>query len=124
MRVRRPFAVDQARRQAQMTPHVRWRRLALQALQLGGAALGELRGPQPDPTGVARWSTTAFAAELAHADGCPPMLNHPDGRQALAVLLAAGRAFVAASPKRRRLFAPSLISAAQLVEDLFTEALA
>jgi len=117
----RPFAVEQARRQAQMTPHVRWRRLALQALQLGGAALGELRGPQPDPGGGARWSAIAFAGELAQAGAPPPHLNHDEGRQALALLVVAGRAFAAASPRRRLMFAPALIAAGQLVEDLFTE---
>lgn len=118
---KRPFAVEQARRQAQMTPHVRWRRLALQALQLGGCALGELQGAKPDATGAARWSAIAFAAELAQAGAPPPLLNHDDGRRALALLVVAGKAFAEAGPQRRRIFAPALIAAGQLVEDLFTE---
>ena len=120
----RPFAVEQARRKAQMSPHVRWRRLALLALHVGGAALGETKGAQPDATGSARWTALSFADELARADGCPPLLNNPDGHHALTLLRAAGRAFAAASPLRRRLFAPALIAAGQLVEDLFTEAMA
>lgn len=118
----RSFTIEQARRKDAMTPHVRCRRLALQALQLGGCALGELNGAQPDPTGTARWSLIGFNEELAHAPpAMPPALNHPDGLRAWSVLLIAGRAFAAASPNRRRAFAPALIAAAQLVEDLFQE---
>ena len=118
----RSFTVEQARRKATMTPHVRCRRLALQALQLGGGALGELNGAQPDLTGNARWSLIGFSEELAHAPPVlPPALSHPDGRRAWSVLMICGRAFAAASPLRRRSFAPALIAAAQLVEDLFQE---
>ncbi|PHY20913.1 hypothetical protein [Caulobacter sp. BP25] len=122
MRPRRAFTVEQARRKEAMTPHVRCRRLALQALRLGGEALGELNGARPDPTGAARWSLIGFSDELANA---PPMLpaalNTPDGLRAWAVLIACGRAFVAATPRGRRGFAPALIAAAQLVEDMFQE---
>jgi hypothetical protein len=119
----RPFAVERVRRQEQMTPHVRWRRLALQALQLGAAALGEQRGARPDPSGSARWSAITFAAELAQAGAAPPLLDHAEGRLALAMLAHAGRAFASVGPARRRAFAPSLIAAGQLVEDLFLEIL-
>lgn len=119
---RRPFSVEQARRKATMSPHVRCRRLALQALQLGNGALGELTGAQPDPSGNARWSLISFSEDLAHAPFfLPPALDHADGAAAWTVLVICGRAFVAASPNRRRAFAPPLIAAAQLVEDLFQE---
>lgn len=118
----RAFTIEQARRKATMTPHVRCRRLALQALQLGGGALGEMTGAQPDAGGTARWSLIGFNDELASApEMLPPALSHTDGRNAWRVLLVCGRAFVAASPARRRAFAPALIAAAQLVEDLFQE---
>lgn len=119
---RRSFTVEQARRKEAMDPHVRCRKLALAALHLGGAALGEMNGAQPDASGSARWDLIRFNDELAHGSrAVAPALSDPGGRQAWALLVSAGRAFIAASSRRRRAFAPALIAAAQLVEDFFQE---
>lgn len=118
---RRPFAVEQVRRHAELSPAIRWRRLAMYGRQLAGAALGEMNGPQPDRTGVARWSLISFSAELADASATPPCLNSPDGERALDVFRAAGRGFAGASAAHRRTFAPALMCAAQLIDDLMKD---
>jgi hypothetical protein len=115
---KRPFSVEQARRQADTTPRVRWRRLVMMSQQLGAAAESETSGAQPDRTGVARWSAIDFASEIAQAGAPPEGMDTEEGRRALGLLISAAKAFRDASPKRRRLFARPLVASADLVAEL------
>lgn len=115
---KRPFSVEQVRRHQELEPAIRWRRLVIMCRQLGSAAEIETNGPQPDLTGVARWSAIDFANELALVRRTPPALQTPEGARAAALLIFAAKAFRDAGPRGRRVFARPMIAAADLVDEL------
>lgn len=117
----RPFAVEQVRRQAEMSPAVRWRKLLHHGRQAAARALGEISGPEPDRGGSERWSLMDFAREASLADTPPFARQDADTTNCVALFRAAARAFAQASAGRRKTVAPALLAAAQVIEDLMAE---
>jgi hypothetical protein len=117
----RPFAVEQVRRQGAVGPGVLWRKLVHHAQQIAGAALGEIKGVQPDKGGAERWNLMGFAEAASRA--CTPPFLKADATTTNAVLLfrIAAKTFAQAGPDQRRAVAPALIAAAQLMGDLMDQ---
>ena len=120
---RRPFAVEQHRRQVARTPADVWRQLVGAAKLQARRATGEVFGVSTDGGEAERWALMEFGKQVAHAPELPLDPHDNGAGHGRAIFIRAAAAFCAAGIEgRRRLFAPVLLAAAEAVEGLMDEA--